>query len=504
MASERTRVLALGIDAAEPRLVRELLGQGELPCLGKLLARGSWSDVQSPADIGSSAVWPAFVTGTEAAEHGTASVWGWDPSTMTCTDAYAAASRIPFWKSLVDGGLNVGVLDVPFAPVLGMPRGFEISEWGPHDTDRGTTEAFPDSARLVLAETGAHPFVRQNLERARPRNVQELMRLSSAALDGIQLRGRLAERLISERRSELAIVVFTEIHHTAHSFWHTIEPDHPLYARDSFQQQEAPVPTLLDLLREVDRQIGRLVQLVGDDAGILVFSLHGMGPGRGIPTVLEPLLDHLGFSRLSSWSNRSWTDRARSLLSELKRRAPAPVKELYRQRASTGLSRKLAQPTMIASYDWASTRALALPTDQHGYVRLNVMGREALGIVRPEDYERTLDELEGSLRAARTTAGAPLVRDLVRLGAAPEDVHPQLADLVVHWDHGAFDRPVRVAGSSIESHPVRLDFTGQHEFSGFCIAAGGMEQADPGANVRATGLGERLVAATLGEGVPAA
>jgi predicted AlkP superfamily phosphohydrolase/phosphomutase len=58
-------VLAVGIDSAEPRLVRDLIDRGELPALGRLREEGGWRSVRSPAHIGSGAVWPTFLTGLE-------------------------------------------------------------------------------------------------------------------------------------------------------------------------------------------------------------------------------------------------------------------------------------------------------------------------------------------------------------------------------------------------------------------------------------------------------
>ena len=54
-------VLAIGIDAAEPTLVSRLIEQNEMPVLKALLDGGQWLRVQSPAPIGSGAVWPTFM-----------------------------------------------------------------------------------------------------------------------------------------------------------------------------------------------------------------------------------------------------------------------------------------------------------------------------------------------------------------------------------------------------------------------------------------------------------
>ena len=50
------RVLAIGLDATEPALIRQMIAQDEMPALKSLLAAGRWVRVQSPAHIGSGTV----------------------------------------------------------------------------------------------------------------------------------------------------------------------------------------------------------------------------------------------------------------------------------------------------------------------------------------------------------------------------------------------------------------------------------------------------------------
>ena len=95
------KVLAIGIDAAESTLVRQLIEQNEMPALKSLLADGQWFRVQSPAHIGSGAVWPTFMTGTEATTHGVYSEWSWRPETMSLS-RYNGRHLTPFWKVLAE------------------------------------------------------------------------------------------------------------------------------------------------------------------------------------------------------------------------------------------------------------------------------------------------------------------------------------------------------------------------------------------------------------------
>jgi predicted AlkP superfamily phosphohydrolase/phosphomutase len=246
---------------------------------------------------------------------------------------------------------------------------------------------------------------------------------------------------------------------------------------------------MLDILREIDRQVARLVEIAGLSTPTLVFSLHGMRPTRGIPTILDPLLAEWGFARRADWSTQSWPERARSLFAAAKRRTPTPIKKLYYGAMSQGVTRRLAETTMLPAYDWQRTRAFSLPTDQHGWIRLNVAGREGKGIVSPEHYHGTCDELGRRLRALRAADGRVVVRDVVQLAREAGGVPPQqLPDLVVHWHDAAFDDPLLIKEPSTKAYPTGMKFTGQHALEGFCLAKGVLDGHQATASVRAQDL----------------
>jgi predicted AlkP superfamily phosphohydrolase/phosphomutase len=488
-----TRVLAVGVDAAEPTLVRELVERGEMPALKALLDGGAWRRVESPAHVGSGAVWPTFLTGAGPAAHGVYGEWAWRPEAMGLA-RYRGRGLEPFWQKLARAGLRVGVLDVPFAPLVGLSDGFEVSEWGAHDVLEGHTEFGPTGiAKLLTEEFAPHPLALDRLDAAGPADHAALEKLSAGCAEGARLRGRLGARLIAETRPDLAVVVFPELHHAAHHLWHTVAPGHRFYedqngAERRFEQSLAAV------CREIDAAVARLVEAAGPRAAVVVFSLHGMRPTRGIPDFLGAVLREKGFARPAGWRALSWKGRAVSLLAAGKRLSPAPLKKLYYRLLPPSATQKLARPTMLPAYDWPRTRAFALPTDQHGWVRVNLKGREAAGVVETDDYERVCAEVEGVLRALVTDDGRTVARDVLRTAAdAAAALDSRLPDLVVHWDDAAFDAPLKIKGLNIEATPTGLKFTGQHAPAGFCLARG-LSGLDPD-TVRAEDLHRAIVAA---------
>jgi predicted AlkP superfamily phosphohydrolase/phosphomutase len=161
------------------------------------------------------------------------------------------------------------------------------------------------------------------------------------------------------------------------------------------------------------------------------------------------------------------------MFASLKRRAPKGLKKLYHSNLPKEMTNKLAQPTMIPAYDWARTRAFALPSDQLGWIRINLAGREAKGCVPPEGYSGTCWEIEEMLRALRTQDDQPLVQDVIRTANSSGDALSRvIPDLVVHWAEAAFNLPMRVNGLLLEAHTAAAGLTGQHAPDGFCITKG--------------------------------
>jgi predicted AlkP superfamily phosphohydrolase/phosphomutase len=484
-------VLAIGIDSAESTLVRQMIEQGEMPALKSLLTSGRWLEVRSPSTIGSGAVWPTFLTGEEPNAHGIYSEWKWLPETMSLC-RYEGHHLTPFWKALAEQGVSVGVLDVPFAPPVGIARGFEVCEWWAHDSTAAGLRAGPELIRSLVNEAPAHPLSANRFFTSTPQSQSHLKELADACSEGARLRGILAQRLIRETKPQVSVVVFPELHHAAHQLWHTITPEHPVYQR----LPSNGTSLLRDVYRAVDQQLGALIDSVSTAATVMVFALHGMRPALGFPAFLGPLLCERGFSSLEGWRSQSWSKRMLSMFAATKRHAPAAVKKLYYSVTPITATYKLARPTMLPAYDWKKTRAFSLPTDQYGWIRINLKGREAQGIVRPDEYDALCTELEQMLLSLSSEDGELLVQDVGRTAAnaASARINP-LPDLVVHWRDAAFLSPLTIKGSKVQAQMVSTKSTGQHAAPGFCIHRGDDEAGSDGI-VEAKDL-SRLITANL-------
>jgi predicted AlkP superfamily phosphohydrolase/phosphomutase len=465
-------VLAIGVDAAEGSLVRQLTEQGEMPALRSLLLEGQWLRVDSPAHIGSGAVWPTFMSGHEPAVHSVYSEWRWQPVTMSLT-RYNGRHLTPFWKPLAEQDVPVGVFDVPFALPVGLTKGFEVCEWWAHDATDIGLQCGPRDIFSLVRDSPAHPLSANRFVDTTPDNLSNLEELTAACVEGVHLRGRLAGQLIREAKPYLALMVFPELHHAGHLMWHTVDPDHHFYRHRRLVGRRGHRPLLKKVYQALDKQIGDLLKLADSHATVMVFALHGMRPALGFPGFLNALLCERGFSRLENWASQTWRKRALSLLAATKQHTPDSLKQLYYKTMPTTATHKLARPTMLPIYDWKRTRAFSLPTDQYGWIRVNLMGREAQGSVALDEYEETCDQIQEMLLNLVTEDGRQIVRDINRTATTESEILKNLLpDLVVHWEEAAFDWPLKIKASQVQAEPVAKKATGQHASEGFCIYRG--------------------------------
>ncbi|MGE0705909.1 MAG: alkaline phosphatase family protein [Vicinamibacterales bacterium] len=467
----RCRVVAIGLDAAEQRLVQRLIEAGEMPVLARLAAAGVSGRVSSPAPIGSGAVWPTFITGTEPDVHGLFGEHSWNAATMALEPPRFQHLE-PFWRRLAAEGARVSVLDVPFAPVSDHPAIVDVADWGAHDWLGGRRMIRPAEieARLHDLIESPHPLAAGQVDSTGPFDVDGLRNVIAACTKGARLRGDVAIRLLEISRPDVLIVGLTEIHRASHLLWHTIDPHHPAWRESGSALPADIMPGLVEVFRAADAAIGRILDRAGAGAA-LVFSLHGMQPARGVPSFLGDVLERWGFAVRRGWSDRSLREHIGGLASAMKRRIPTAFKNAYYRRIPKTVTMRLAQPSMpMPAWDWSRTVAFSLPTDQHGWIRLNLRGRESKGIVPPEAYEETARTIATRIRMLASPEG-PLVDDVLITGTARMTPR-SLPDLVVHWTSATWRPELRLVDPPITSTSVGHRLVSQHDHDGFFIAEG--------------------------------
>lgn len=132
------RVVVLGLDGLDPKLVRQLMGDGRLPHLSALAAGGHFGELSTVAPALTPAAWSSFMTGNDPSRHNIYDFITRDPQTylprLSSSDVREprravsigrlriplGRSRvrmlrrgIPFWMTLGRHGLQATILRVP-------------------------------------------------------------------------------------------------------------------------------------------------------------------------------------------------------------------------------------------------------------------------------------------------------------------------------------------------------------------------------------------------------
>ena len=174
-----------------------------------------------------------------------------------------------------------------------------------------------------------------------------------------------------------------------HVFWQHWDPRHPLYEPGNKYET-----AFQDYYRFLDVEVGKLLEVLPEDAITIVMSDHGA----------RPMMGGLCFN--------DWLIQEGYLALEAQPSHVIPIKE--------------------AAIDWSRTVAWG-DGGYYGRLFLNVKGREPQGILEPARYEEVRDELIAKLEAAPGPDGTPLGTKVLK----PQDVYPEVRgvapDLIVYF-----------------------------------------------------------------------
>jgi predicted AlkP superfamily phosphohydrolase/phosphomutase len=280
------------------------------------------------------------------------------------------------------------------------------------------------------------------------------------------VKGALTAWLRDTTRWDFFLAVFGECHRAGHILW---RDGHPANAH-------VPPGALLDVYRAVDTALG--VVLAGIDLAattVVVFALHGMGPNLGQDHFVRRVIDRINATERAPATQggvvRALRDRVPARLQHAVARAvPVSVRDWVVAREVTG------------GLDWTRTPGLALRTDLHGFVRLNLIGRERDGILRPgtEETHRYVEHVTRAFMELRTSdTDAPVVRDVVAaddaLPGARRDLMP---DLIVRWADQYPRERLRSPELGILDAMPESGRTGEHRTQGFAIVLGAALRRD--------------------------
>ena len=384
-----TRVAIIGLDCAEPTLAFDRFAH-RLPNITRLKEQGAWGNLRScdpPITV------PAWMSMMSSKEPGTLGYYGFrnraDRSYDKMTTATSLAVKEPLlWDHLGRAGKKVILLGVPQTYPPRAVNGLMVTDFLTPSIESQYTYP-PDLKNEIVAMPDVHPYEFDVADFRTP----DKGKIRDSIVRMTDKRFALAKRLMTTKPWDFFMMVEMGTDRVHHAFWQYMDPSHHRY--ESGNPFESVIE---DYYVHVDRKIGELLSVLPPDTHVMVVSDHG-GQCMDGGIALNEWLVQKGYLVLHEYP-----------------KAPSRLEAL--------------------KVDWARTTAWG-SGGYYGRLFLNVRGREAQGLIAPEDYEATRDKLIAELEALGDPDGKPIGTRVLKpeslyrevRGVAPPDLFIYFGDL---------------------------------------------------------------------------
>jgi predicted AlkP superfamily phosphohydrolase/phosphomutase len=358
-----SRILVIGWDGADWRILDPMLERGILPNLAGLLSRGWRAILKSTLPTHSWTAWPSFLTGVEPADHGVFDILEGRGGSKQFPVTYRSIRERTFLEDLTRAGVETLMVNVPltFPPpeIKGrLVAGGVLPKW----------RAFTHPASLAdeLEKAGAAwPIngMSWTTYRNRPEAfLEEVVGVTTA-------RQRAMEHLLDNTDWKAAVCVYFSTDRIQHCLAKYISPDHPDY---TILSRQPVAERIRDVYRMLDEGLGRLLDRTSTEDTIIFMSDHGFQSCTGAVN-MDRLLQRLGFLEFSA-SNLIFGPMQWGWVRAVARKAYDLL----------GLHGRVSLPQAV---DWSRTRAYTSVRSTGEGISVNLAGREPDGTVQPRDFE---------------------------------------------------------------------------------------------------------------------
>jgi predicted AlkP superfamily phosphohydrolase/phosphomutase len=448
MASRR--ILVIGLDGFDLALAERFQAEGLLPNFERFQQQAACFKLDHGRDKYSGLAWEHLSSGVAPRDGGRWSAVTFDKKTYTASQDHTVAR--PF---LSDLSARTVVFDFPYLDLSLAPNVRGITSWGAHDPGVAPASR-PDGLHGELnSRFGPYPATEWIYGFCWP-SVEKTQAAGKALVQATDLRSQVSRWLLSERLPDwnLGVVVVSEGHSAIEPLFHGVDQTHPLHTIDS---APAAAAGLRNVYCAMDKMIGDLCQEF-PDATLLLVAMHGMGPNDSdvpamvlLPELLyrfafgSPYMRPIPFPGLlpDGTPLLSPDESSHEVLKQSipLYRSSADKLARWMNRMGVHLQRP-ASPTHLdwmaaARYSpfWPRMKAFALPSFYDGRIRLNVVGREAKGLVKPHQYESVCNQIAELISGCRNLlTGKKVASEIYAPKKNPHDVGPSEADLYIIWE----------------------------------------------------------------------
>jgi predicted AlkP superfamily phosphohydrolase/phosphomutase/tetratricopeptide (TPR) repeat protein len=329
---DRTKVLFIGWDAADWRVMHPLVEQGKMPNVKKMMEQGVHGNASTLNPILSPMLWTSITTGKRPSKHG---IWGFSEPTAdgkSVTPITNASRKCKaLWNILSQQGKTCNVVGFwpshPAEPILGVMvsnwyqqsraikgwaaksgeykpvpghQGWDSEQW---NVPRGAI--YPPRLEKALAEFRVHPseldasqiqlFVPE-FDILEKRKDERLVSLAKVICDASSIHAAVTA-LMQLEPWDLTAVYYDAIDHFGHGFMKYHPPKQDWVLDEDFRFFSNVIESAY---RFHDLMLGVLLDLAGPDTNVILMSDHGFHPDHLRPETIPdepagPAIEHRPF-----------------------------------------------------------------------------------------------------------------------------------------------------------------------------------------------------------------
>lgn len=381
------RVLIIGWDGADWKVLKPMLDAGELPNLAAMIERGAHGDCLSTVPSHSWCAWPSFMTGLNPAGHGVFDILEHKPgATRRLPVTYKSIKARSIFDDLSDAGKTSLAINIPLTFPPPKLKGKAIAG-GVLPASRSYT--YPTELQEELDSRA--PFPVNGMSWTTFRNRPEPFLDEAAEITA--KRQKAFEYLLDTTDWDFGVLVYVSTDRIQHCLMEYISPDHPDYQ----ELKDSPVAKQTRAVyQQLDDGLAKLLERTNDDDLVIFMSDHGHQPCTRACT-MDRVLQHLGYLEFGRGSFAfnlvRWGPG---------RRIARRIYDVFK------LHGRISIPA--SPIEWSKTKAYTSVVSTGEGVSVNLRGREPGGTVDPKDYEKVRDEVAAALDAFRDpdTGKAPI------------------------------------------------------------------------------------------------
>jgi predicted AlkP superfamily phosphohydrolase/phosphomutase/predicted Zn-dependent protease len=313
MPQPATRVLLVGWDAADWKIIRPLLDRGEMPHLAGLMREGVHGNLATLYPTLSPMLWTSIATGKRASKHGILGFTEITPDGAHIRAISNLGRKVKaLWNILHQSGKRSIVVgwwpSHPAEPINGVMVSNHFAGIEPPPFPLPPLPArviHPPEWRERLTDVRVHPMELEGqilrrfvpaIEKVDQEHDKTLHKLAAVIAHAMSIHGAATELLAGERW-DFAAIYYDSIDHFCHRFMRCHPPRLPWVSEEEFALYKDVVN---NAYRYHDAMLGRLLELVGPETHVLVLSDHGFHADQHRRPVLPaemagPAVEHRHF-----------------------------------------------------------------------------------------------------------------------------------------------------------------------------------------------------------------